>query len=324
MRDELDKPLFTVFTPTFNRAYTLPRVFESLKRQTYRNFEWVIVDDGSTDETHKVVEAWQNEADFCIRYFWQPNRGKHVAFNRGVELAHGKFFLPIDSDDACLPIALERFKYHWDSIPFEEQNFFTGVCALCQDQTGELIGTTFPFPVIDSNTLAIRYRYKVTGDKWGFQRAEVLRNHPFPEIDGERFIPEGVVWNAIGKTYKIRYVNEILNICFIQRSHNSDQLTHALLKPQKYAKGCHFYYKSVLKNHFEWFLCSPVEFYRMAIHYVRFHLHSGFKLIHMLSGINSHLPKILILLASPIGYLIFLFEKRDILIIKKLKSLCGI
>ena len=76
--------IFTVFTPTFNRAYTLPRVYESLKSQTFKNFEWLIVDDGSSDGTADLVKMWQNEGALTIRYFYQINRGKHIAINRGV------------------------------------------------------------------------------------------------------------------------------------------------------------------------------------------------------------------------------------------------
>src|SRR6476619_6982250 len=85
--------LFTVFTPTYNRARTLDRVYTSLKNQTFRDFEWIIVDDGSSDETSNLVQAWQQEAGFPVRYVYQPNLGKHVAFNRGVAEARGELFL---------------------------------------------------------------------------------------------------------------------------------------------------------------------------------------------------------------------------------------
>ena len=104
--------VFTVFTPTYNRAYTLHRVYESLKAQTYRDFEWLIVDDGSNDNTRELIQKWQNESLFSIRYIYQQNSGKHIAFNRAVREAKGELFLTLDSDDACVEEALERFKYH--------------------------------------------------------------------------------------------------------------------------------------------------------------------------------------------------------------------
>ena len=93
--------VFTVFTPTYNRARTLERVYSSLEAQTFRDFEWLIVDDGSTDGTRALVYEWQRQGSFAIRYFWQENRGKHVAFNVAVRESRGEFFLPLDSDDAC-------------------------------------------------------------------------------------------------------------------------------------------------------------------------------------------------------------------------------
>lgn len=323
MCGELNKPLFTVFTPTFNRAHTLPRVYESLESQTYRNFEWIIVDDGSTDETHELVKAWQKEADFSIRYFWQPNRGKHVAFNRGVKEAYGQFFLPLDSDDACVVNALERFKYYWNSIPADKIDRFSGVCGLCQDQEGRLIGDRFPFDLTDSDSLEIFYRYKVKGDKWGFQRTNVLRHHLFPELDEVKFIPEGVVWNAIAKSHRIRFINEILLIVFrTEKTGSVDRLTQLLEhSPFTHAVGCALYYETCLNEHIVWFRYAPLEFIRSAIHYIRFSLHSGKGTIQMFRNIRPVISKILILLAIPIGAFLYTFEKRDISIISVYKSL---
>ena len=193
--------VFTVFTPTFNRAHTLHRVYESLKAQTYRDFEWLIVDDGSTDNTRKLVEQWQQENLFPIRYLYQENSGKHIAFNRGVREAKGELFLTFDSDDSCVPQALERFKYHWDSIPEDKKEKFSAVTALCINQEGEQIGNSFPFEVTDSDSIEIRTKYGVVGEKWGFQRTEVLKMFPFPEIPGEKFITEGIVWNRLSRQY---------------------------------------------------------------------------------------------------------------------------
>lgn len=100
------RPLFTVFTPTYNRAHLLHRVYESLKKQTCKDFEWLIVDDGSTDATGDLIAAWQQESltDFPIRYIWQDNGHKKSAFNRGVKEAHGELFVPWDSDDVSSPM----------------------------------------------------------------------------------------------------------------------------------------------------------------------------------------------------------------------------
>src|SRR5690554_1988606 len=106
-------PAITVFTPTYNRAHTLPRLYQSLLDQIFRDFEWLIVDDGSTDGTKELVEGWIAEAAIQIRYIYQPNGGKHTAFNRGVREARSPLFASIDSDDMGLPHTLEAYFREW-------------------------------------------------------------------------------------------------------------------------------------------------------------------------------------------------------------------
>lgn len=167
------------------------------------------------------MEQWQKEAEFPIRYIYQENSGKQIAFNRGVQEANGELFLTLDSDDACVPEALARFKYHWDTIPLNQKENFSAITCLCIDQSGEIIGSHFPFDPTDSNSLEIRHKFKVTGEKWGFHRTNVLRQFPFPEISGYKFIPEGIVWSRIARKYKTRFINEPLRIYF----EGLDQLT---------------------------------------------------------------------------------------------------
>ena len=112
----MNTPLVTVFTPTFNRAHTLHRVFESLTQQTFRDFEWLVIDDGSTDNTQQLIDSWTQAADFPIRYFFQPNGGKHIAHNTALTLAEGTFLVIADSDDRFIPDALQIFTDTWAAI----------------------------------------------------------------------------------------------------------------------------------------------------------------------------------------------------------------
>src|SRR6266571_625464 len=123
-------PVFTVFTPTYNRGRFLPRVYESLKAQTFQDFEWLLIDDGSTDDTKALVTRWMGEASFRIRYFRQDNAGKHVATNQAVRLAEGLLLATMDSDDWYVPSALERVLHHWNAIPDDRKSLFAGVCGL--------------------------------------------------------------------------------------------------------------------------------------------------------------------------------------------------
>ena len=205
-------PTFTVFTATHDRAHLLQRVFDSLERQTYRDFEWLIVDDGSTDGTDSMVRDWALRADFPVRYVRQPHSGKHVAFNRGVREARGRLFLSWDSDDGAVPEALERFKVHWGSIPADRRARFSAVTALCMDEHGRPVGDRFPRDITDSEPLELYFRYRTRGEKWGFQRTDVLLEFPFPEPPGVSFVSESIVWFAIARRFKTRYVNEYLRI----------------------------------------------------------------------------------------------------------------
>ena len=202
---------FTVFTPTYNRAHLLPRVYESLKQQTFRDFEWLIIDDGSKDNTREIVEPWQGAAPFPVRYIAQPNGGKHTAVNRGAREAQGRLIAILDSDDWYVPQALERFLHHWNSIPASGQPAFAGVTGLCSYPSGELIGSRFPADAFDSDPIDLRYRYHVQGEKSGVVRADVLRQFPYPENIG-KYISESVVWNRIARSYKTRFFNEVLTV----------------------------------------------------------------------------------------------------------------
>lgn len=200
-------PTITVLTPSYNRAPLLGRLFASLCAQNYRDFEWLLIDDGSVDETAEVVEEMVRRAPFPARYVCKANGGKHTAINLGVQLAAGRFCAVLDSDDWYAPNCLERLRFHWDLIP--EPELFAEVQGLCALGNGRLIGNRFPRDVFDSDYVDLRYRHGVRGDKIGMIRTDVLRAFPFPE-DNEGFVMEGLVWNRIATRYQIRGINEVL------------------------------------------------------------------------------------------------------------------
>lgn len=296
---------FTVFTPTYNRAHTLARVYESLERQTFRDFEWLVVDDGSTDGTRELVAEWQRRASFPIRYVWQENQGKHVAFNRGVREARGELFLTLDSDDACVPEALERFKHHWDAIPAEQKPLFSAVTSLCAQPDGAIVGSRFPRDVTDSDSLEIRYRYKVKGEKWGFHRTDVLRQFPFPEAVKRQYVPEGIVWSRIARRYKTRFVNEALRIYFVE----GPSMVHGG-QPGKNAVGARLGHLTVLNDELDFFRYAPLQFYRSAAVYVRSCFYLRQPLRRQVGDIESRLGRLLWLLALPLGYGVYVWETR--------------
>lgn len=301
---------FTVFTPTYNRRHTLHRVYQSLKIQTYRNFEWLVIDDGSMDNTHELIKQWQQENLFPIRYIYQENSGKHIAFNRGVKKAKGEFFLNLDSDDGCEANALERLKYHWNNIPEAEKELFSGVTCLCKTQEGNIIGSKYPFDIMDSNSLEIKYRYQVTGEKWGFHTTDVLKNFPFPTVTNASFIPEGLIWSAIGRQYKTRFVNEPLRIYY------QDSIQGSLSTNKNFLKKTfvlNLWHKNILNKEIDFFELNPQYFCRSAIHYARFSLHSGFDLSTQFRELDTIKGRILWSVTFWLGFLVYC---RDCLIYK--------
>ena len=203
---------FTVFTATFNRAHTLPRLYDSLKQQAFKDFEWLIVDDGSSDGTRDLISQWQAEGRIPIRYFFQENSGKHIAINRGVTEAKSELFLFTDSDDWLVPHALERLIFHWDGIEEAQRKSVSGITFLCRYESGKVVGSRFHRNAIIDDPVSFHITHRVHGDKKGFHRTEILKRYPFPDFPGEKFVPEGLVWNRIASDYQVCFVNEALEV----------------------------------------------------------------------------------------------------------------
>lgn len=294
------KYIFTVFTATYNRAYKIHGVYESLKKQTFKNFEWLIIDDGSTDNTQELIEKWIEEAEFPIRYFKKENGGKHTAYNFGVPKAQGQLLLTLDSDDSCVPEALQVFYDTWESIDNKEE--FSGVTAHCFDQNDKLVGDPYPADVFDSDSVELRYLHNVKGEKWGFQRTDIMLSHPFPEINGVKLIPEGMVWDAISKNYKTRFINKKL------RKYVIGEDSYSSSGPKKHAYSRVLGHSSNLNNNLAYFSKAPFQFFKSSVHYVRFSCHSKSRLF---KNIQSTKGKLLVFIAIPFGFLVFLKDEVE-------------
>jgi glycosyltransferase involved in cell wall biosynthesis len=201
-------PRIAVCTPTHDRAATLPRVHESLCAQTFPDFEWLVIDDGSTDDTPEVITALAARSPFAVRYFRQENAGKHVALNRASRECRSFFLAILDSDDWYLPNCLERLVHHWDRLP--DPSRYAEVQGLCADERGTVLGDRYPTDIFDADYYAMTQVYRLRGDRAGMIRADVLRAHPFPEAFPTTFLPEAIVLNRIALSYLIRGFNEVI------------------------------------------------------------------------------------------------------------------
>lgn len=297
---------FTVFTATYDRAITLERVRRSLEAQTFRDFEWLVVDDGSTDATRQHVERWQQDASFPIRYVYQENAGKHVAFNRAVRQARGMLFLNLDSDDECIPETLERLYYWWEAIPEAEREGFSAVTMLCRDQTGAILGTRFPESPLDCSSIEMRWKHKVKGEKWGFQRTDVLREFPFQEPEGVKFVSESIVWRAIDQHYKTRFVNEVLRTYWVDEAGKPNLSTLA----PGVLEGRVMFHAQTLNDLTRWFRVNPTAFVAAAINLSRYSFQQGKRVGEILGTVERTWVKLLVAMALPAGAAVALRDRR--------------
>ena len=211
----------TVFTPTYNRAYILGDLYHSLQRQTCMDFEWLIVDDGSADDTKALVASWQGEeTPFPIRYVYQENGGKCRAINRGLKEADGRLFFTVDSDDYLTDDAIEKV-IRWDGELPADGHFcgYVGNRGITTTQTPNRL---FPGGYLDGTALD-RYD-QVDGERAFVFYTEIHRKYLYPEFPGEKFLTEAVTWDLMAHDgYKMRFYNDIIWIW----EYKDDGLTRA-------------------------------------------------------------------------------------------------
>lgn len=205
----------TLFTPTYNRAYILDNLYRSVQRQNFRDFEWIIIDDGSTDNTAELVEGWMaDKNDFPIRYYKVPNGGKCRAINRALELAEGELFFVMDSDDYLTDDALEKVAGWFKQL--DPTGDIQGIVANRGFSETETVNYLFSEEYLDRSLLDI-YTFQRDGHPvFDGERAfifytEFHRRYLYPEFPGENFMTEAVTWNRMAHDgYKMRFYNDII------------------------------------------------------------------------------------------------------------------
>ncbi|HEX5709788.1 MAG TPA: glycosyltransferase family 2 protein [Sulfuricurvum sp.] len=268
---------FTIFTPTYNRSNTLHRVYESIKKQSLQKinntyiFEWIIVDDGSTDSTRELVELWKKTSEFEIIYIFQENSGKVSAMQKGIEAAKGELFLIIDSDDAFLPETFETFYIVWKDFTIDQKKQCGGIGVLCQDQFGHRIGNNYPvekhfLPTIQSY---FGWRSKSLGETWSILNTITLKKYfTIPnEAANLKFIPESFFWSkmAIEAHDYSYYLNKVLRIYYINEGGNISENIR-----KKHPDGFLFESRWFVKNYW-WILFKyPKVFLKHLLKYAYF------------------------------------------------------
>lgn len=208
----------TVFTPAYNRAHTIGRTYDSLCRQTSKDFVWLIVDDGSVDDTKTLVESWIREGKIEIKYIYQKNQGMHGAHNTAYRNIDTELNTCIDSDDYMPDDAVETIVKFWQKYGSEK---YAGIIGLDQMEGGGIIGSKFPGELVET-TLYDFYARGGTGDKKMVYRTDVIKKYPeYPIFQGEKYVSLGYKYLLIDQDYKLLTINKPLVIVEYQQDGSS-------------------------------------------------------------------------------------------------------
>lgn len=290
----------TVFTPAYNRAHTIGRTYKSLCEQTCDDFEWLVVDDGSTDNTRELVEGWIKENIIPIRYIYQKNQGMHGAHNTAYEKIHTELNICIDSDDYMPDEAVEKIVGFWKSLTEEQRHQYAGIVGLdVDDKHKRVIGCDFP-ENLKETTLSAFYNNGGTGDKKLVYRTDIVNKYPrYPIFEGERYVGLAVLYTMIDQNYKLLVLNEPLVIVEYQLDGSSFNMYRQYWNNPRgfsYLRTVDMKYALSFKRKFI-----------SCIHYVSSSIRCGNK-----KFLKESPAPLLTILAMPFGALLYLFIKHKV------------
>ena len=287
----------TIFTPAYNRAHTLPRTYESLLAQRCKDFVWLIVDDGSKDNTGELVRSWQERDNgFEIRYIYKENGGMHTAHNTAYEHIDTELNTCIDSDDCMAPGAVEKILGKWEQV---RDRGYAGIIALDSDMDGNIIGQGFPEEMTET-TLVGYYAAGGSGDKKLIYRTDVINSYPpYPVFEGERYVALAYKYRLIDQDYKLAVLNEVVcNVDYQPDGHSTAMFREYVRSP----KGFAFWRKTCMQ-----YPESPKRLMVDCIHYVAESILAGEK--HF---VRQSPRKLLTLAATPVGWALSLRIKQKV------------
>lgn len=299
----------TVFTPTYNRAHTLRRVFESLLLQPSTAFEWLVVDDGSTDDTLALLDELSKSSPFPVRVIRQPNGGKHRAHNTAVKVARGELTVILDSDDELAPDALTAIIGGWNAIPPVERKCFAGILGHCASTQSSIVGTRFGAKYIDGNQFELAASGVIVGEKLPCYRTDVLREFPFPERLGcNAHIPEGTIWTKISTKYKVRCIDQVVRI-YHRDCSDPIALMNSYKRPDLNAWGSMQSFLVVLNMSTVYWPRFFLIFTKAAVNCTRYSLHSKSGWLSPFNRLDGLIPRLLWAVGFPLGLAVWVIDR---------------
>lgn len=289
------RPTLTVFTPTYNRGYILHRCYESLCRQTSKDFIWLVIDDGSRDNTAELVRGWMAEGKIDIRYHYQENQGMHGAHNTAYSLIDTELNVCIDSDDDMPDDAVEKIIAFWRKYGSDD---YAGIAGLDSDREGNIIGDRLPEGLTACTLSGLHAIHRVRGDKKLVYRTDLTRAvPPYPIYPGENYCPLSYKYLLIDQIRPLLLMNEVL--CRVEYLPDGSSL-NMIRQYRRNPRGFAHFRRTAM-------VVAPTwrRRYREAVHYVSSCLMTGGK------GMLRESPrKGLTLLAFPLGVALYLYIRN--------------
>lgn len=281
---------FTVFTPVYNAQNTIDRVHQSLLNQTFKDFEWLIINDGSSDQSDQAIQSIIKNSHININYVNNKvNKHKIACFMEAIKIANGEFLLTFDADDECVPKALEIFNDEYNSIPEQLKSSTVAVTGLCVDQHNNSIGDSYPTDPYYSNTFETYGVNNIKGEKWGFTKTNILKGINYSNKFIENgYMPEGLIWNLLSvEGFKTKYINKVVRIYYLDTENSissSSQLKVALGSASHYIANFNWFFN-------KFFFKAPIFFFKNLYFLLRVSQYLEFNLKTYTTSINSLIVK---------------------------------
>ena len=307
-------PAVSVLTPTYNRGHVLHRVYDSLCRQKTRDFEWVVVDDGSTDNTPTLLARWQAEANFPITWFrYSNNRGQIPATNEGRKLVTGEYTLKLDSDDALLDGAMEAIEIWRKKTEADTKEKICGLAFRCVDQHGVILGklkdgkSNFPQEVLQLSTRYARYCLGIDFDIAVLYKTELYLTMGYGELDNSENLPPSIGLNRLTDRYELIYVDYPIRTYFTQDG--VARLSDKPLDRVKWPRGRYLQALSILNEDSHFFWRRSKVFFNAGRKITRLGMHIGRSPLSQLQDLTNWRARLLWATGIPGGLIGFLGDR---------------
>jgi glycosyltransferase involved in cell wall biosynthesis len=284
----------TVFTTTYNRAYCLHQLYESLVHQTNQDFIWLIIDDGSTDTTSELIQSWQEENKIEINYIFKENGGMHTGHNVAYANITTELNVCIDSDDFLPSDSIDIILKYWDENKSER---LAGMIGLDSFKDGKIVGTAFPLEMKECKYFELKSKYNVVGDKKFVYRTDVIKKYPeYPVFSDERFVPLNYKYLLIDQDYNLGVIHDVLCIVEYLPDGSSKNIINQY---RNNPKGFAFERKVRMK-----YAYSFKERFKNAVHYVSCSI-----FLKNRSFLKESTNKMLTFFAIPFGILLHFYVR---------------